>query len=87
MLKETALSTPGILKDPSSEVMTVSYDDFQITYVVKFFIPDVKELIDTRNQFMTRIWYVARRHGLNIPFPIRNTFIIIRFQGPIPVEL
>ena len=27
-----------------------------------------------RDEFVTRIWYAAERHGLNIPFPIRTLY-------------
>lgn len=72
VLKSTALATQGILTDPEPQILTISYDDFAITYEVKFFIEDYKDLEDIRDRFMTRVWYAAQRKNLTIPFPTRT---------------
>jgi hypothetical protein len=79
VLKATALETQGILSNPTPQIFTISYDDFAITYEVKFFIEDYGELEDIRDRFVTRIWYAAQRNNLNIPFPIRTLY---HFHGP-----
>ncbi len=79
VLSATALETPGILTVPPPEIFTISYDDFAITYEVKFFIEDYGQLEDIRDRFVTRIWYAAQRNNLNIPFPIRTLY---HFHGP-----
>lgn len=79
VLLTTALETQGILQEPEPQVFTVSYDDFAITYEVKFFIEDYSDIESIRDRFMSRIWYGAQRNGLNIPFPIRTLY---HFHGP-----
>lgn len=79
VLKSTALATGGILVDPEPQILTISYDDFAITYEVKFFIEDYKDLEDIRDRFMTRVWYAAQRQNLTIPFPIQTLY---HFDGP-----
>lgn len=79
VLCATALETQGILTKPLPQVFTISYDDFAITYEVKFFIEDYGELEEIRDRFVTRIWYAAQRNHLNIPFPIRTLY---HFHGP-----
>jgi len=79
VLKTTAVATQGILPNPEPEIFTISYDDFAITYEVKFFIDDYKNLEDIRDRFMTRVWYAAQRNKLTIPFPIRTLY---HFHGP-----
>ncbi|MGF1567407.1 MAG: cyclic nucleotide-binding domain-containing protein [Nodosilinea sp.] len=79
VLKSTALETHGILHDPEPKIFTISYDDFAVTYEVKFFISDYGELEDIRDRFMTRVWYAAQRNNLTIPFPIRTVY---HFNGP-----
>ncbi|XGB41869.1 MAG: mechanosensitive ion channel family protein [Nodosilinea sp. LVE1205-7] len=79
VLKSTALETQGILSDPEPQIFTVSYDDFAVTYEVKFFIRDYAELEEIRNRFMTRVWYAAQRNHLTIPFPSRTLY---HFHGP-----
>ncbi|ELR98902.1 mechanosensitive ion channel domain-containing protein [Gloeocapsa sp. PCC 73106] len=74
VLNTTALETEGILINPPPEIFTISYDDFAITYEVKFFIEDYGNLEVIRDRFVTRIWYAAQRNHLNIPFPIRTLY-------------
>ncbi len=35
---------------------------------------DYDKVPQIRDEFVTRIWYAAERHGLNIPFPIRTVY-------------
>jgi len=79
VLKSTALETQGILADPEPKIFTLSYDDFAVTYEVKFFIRDYGELEEIRDRFMTRVWYAAQRNHLTIPFPVRTVY---HFHGP-----
>lgn len=79
VLKSTALATQGILVEPEPQIFTLSYDDFAITYEVKFFIQDYGDLEEIRDRFMTRVWYAAQRNQLSIPFPIRTLY---HFHGP-----
>lgn len=79
VLKTTALETQGILPVPEPQIFTLSYDDFAVTYEVKFFIQDYGELEEIRSRFMTRVWYAAQRNQLSIPFPIRTLY---HFHGP-----
>lgn len=79
VLRTTALETEGIMADPAPQIFTVSYDDFSITYEVKFFIEDYGALEEIRDRFMSRVWYAAQRNSLTIPFPIRTLY---HFHGP-----
>ncbi len=79
VLRTTALETEGILSQPEPQVFTLSYDDFAITYEVKFFIKDYGALEEIRDRFLSRVWYAAQRNHLTIPFPIRTLY---HFHGP-----
>lgn len=79
VLRTTALETEGIVDDPAPQIFTVSYDDFAVTYEVKFFIEDYGDLEEIRDRFMSRVWYAAQRNNLTIPFPIRTLY---HFHGP-----
>lgn len=74
VMKETALDTTGVLKNPAPVVQTISYDDSSIAYKVRLFIDDYGQMPAIRDEFVTRIWYTARRNGLSIPFPIRDIY-------------
>ncbi|MFM7538472.1 MAG: mechanosensitive ion channel protein, partial [Planctomycetota bacterium] len=63
--------TPGVLSDPPPAVRTINYADFSIIYHMGFSVARQEELAATRDRIMTRLWYVARRAGLTIPFPIQ----------------
>lgn len=74
VMKEVALDTKGVLKNPEPIVVTASYDDSSIAYKVKVYIANYDDALAITNDFMTRIWYAARRSGLAIPFPIRDVY-------------
>ena len=74
VMYETAMDTQGVLKHPAPVIQTISYDDFSIAYRVRLFLEDYSEVPRIRDEFVTRIWYAARRNGLSIPFPIRDVF-------------
>lgn len=74
VMREAALDTAGVLKHPEPVVQTISYDDFSIAYRVRLFLEDYSNVPTIRDEFVTRIWYTARRNGLSIPFPIRDVF-------------
>lgn len=74
VMYETAMDTAGVLKHPAPVIQTISYDDFSIAYKVRLFLEDYSEVPRIRDEFVTRIWYAAKRNGLSIPFPIRDVF-------------
>lgn len=74
VMRETALSTTGVLSHPAPVVQTLSYDDSSIGYQVLLFLEDYAQVPAIRDEFTTRIWYAARRNGLSIPFPIRDVY-------------
>jgi small-conductance mechanosensitive channel len=79
VLKNTALTTQGILSQPEPQVLTLDYLDFSINYEVKFFIENYEDVETIRDRFVTKVWYAAQRHQLSIPFPIRTLY---HFHGP-----
>jgi hypothetical protein len=41
---------------------------------VRFFIDDYARQQEINDEFMTRVWYAAKRNGLTIPFPTQTSF-------------
>lgn len=74
VLTEVALATKGVLAKPPPVIQTINYNDSSIDYRVRLFLADYSKVPQIRDEFMTRIWYAAKRHNLNIPFPIRTVF-------------
>lgn len=62
-------TTPGVLADPPPLVRTAEYADFSINYRLIFSVESQADLPATRDEVMTRLWYVIRRENLTIPFP------------------
>ncbi len=74
-LIEAALATPGILHDPAPAVALQSYDEFSVRHEVRYFIAHYDDQPRIRDDFMSRIWYVAKRHG--ITFPTRAHEVVV----------
>lgn len=70
VLLEVAHDTEGIEPDPPPSVRTISYDDFSISYELKYYVRDFTKKGGYRNRLMTRIYYAVRRKGLTMPLPI-----------------
>ena len=63
-------ATPGVLANPPPVVRTSNYGDFSVTYRLVFNLDSEDDVDDVRDTILTRLWYVVRREGLTIPFPI-----------------
>lgn len=79
VLLETVASTEGVLAEPPPQVFVQGYGDSSIDYQIRFAVYDLATLPAITDNFVTRIWYSAKRHGLNIPFPIRTVY---HYNGP-----
>ena len=67
VLIKTCLATPGILHDPEPEVKTNEYQESKVIYEVEFAINDFKDHEEIMDDFMSRVWYNARRNKLVMP--------------------
>jgi small-conductance mechanosensitive channel len=74
LLLELLRNTPGVKTDPEPLVRTFNYADFSIIYRMIFTVEAQETLGETRDRIMTRLWYLARREGLTIPFPIQMEY-------------
>jgi small-conductance mechanosensitive channel/CRP-like cAMP-binding protein len=63
---------PGVLRNPEPEVLAWEYGDSAIRYRVKYWISDYGERERIRDRVTTTLWYVLRRHAMEIPYPIRT---------------
>ena len=71
-LLELALATDGVLNKPAPQPLTLSYDDFYITYGLKFFIRDFEDEIALKDLLMSQFFNMAADKQFTIPFPIRD---------------
>lgn len=71
-IMQTLLATPGVLADPEPEVKVDNYADSSVNYEIEYAIDSFGAREEIRDAFMSRVWYTARRAGLEIPFPQIN---------------
>jgi hypothetical protein len=83
LLRQTALEVEGVGIDPPPEVCVVSYGDFAITYEVEFRCRDRDQGQAIRKDFLARLWYMARRNRLTIPYPIQSE---VAYAPPVPSQ-
>ncbi|MBI1865944.1 MAG: cyclic nucleotide-binding domain-containing protein, partial [Nitrospirae bacterium] len=71
-IRETLAGQPYILQDPPAAIRVDSYGDFAVSYEIRALVKDgaVEELV--RDEALTLMWYVFKRHWIRIPFPIRD---------------
>jgi small-conductance mechanosensitive channel len=72
LLIEAVREVPGVLQAPPPEVVISSYGDFSINYELRVFVPDFTTGRDVRDEINVRIWYLAKRCKLTIPYPIQH---------------
>jgi small-conductance mechanosensitive channel len=69
-LLELARETEGVLAEPPPVAATAGYGDFAVNYKLLYRTTE-EDRWAVRNRLLTRLWYVAKRNGFTIPFPIR----------------
>jgi len=71
-LKQAAVTVPEVSRNPFPEVYIKSYEDFGISYVLKFWITDFSKKYYVLGEVGRIIWYKFRRKGIQIPFPLSD---------------
>lgn len=71
-LLEAVQETPGVVSEPAPIAMVQKYGDSAIQYLVRYWITEFENLSKIEGAVLANIWYSLRRHGLEIPFPIRT---------------
>jgi small-conductance mechanosensitive channel len=91
-LTRAAALTPGVLEDPPPQVQTSAYQDFSIAYKLIFRVADYAQMSAVRDELMSRIWYVVKRQGLTMPYPVQTHIQVSQAEldaterAPLPVE-
>lgn len=68
-LTELMLQTEGVLEKPRPIAATLSYGDFGIKYRLIYQTTEENRW-PVKNELVTRIWYMAKRHGFTMPYPV-----------------
>lgn len=72
VLMATALSTPDILHEPKPTVRVIDHYDVNLRYSVRFWSPQSISPLEARDQFLSRLWYVAKRYNFECALPTRR---------------
>lgn len=85
LLIGAALEIPAVLNTPPPDVVVVSYGDFAINYMVQVFAPDYSTGAVIKDEINRRIWYLAKRHGLTMPYPMQQEVPYVS-TAPTPLQ-
>ncbi len=71
-LIEAAKDVPEVLDAPQPEAYAVEYDDFGITYTLKFWIRHYARKNPIKGEVGRLIWYKFKRRNIEIPVPVSD---------------
>jgi small-conductance mechanosensitive channel/CRP-like cAMP-binding protein len=71
-LLEAAKDVPEVLDSPSPEAYVLSYDDFGISYLLKFWIKHFARKNPIKTEVGRLIWYKFKRRNIEIPIPVSD---------------
>jgi len=72
LLTLAASTVPGVIQIPPPRAYLKNFGDSSISYELKFSIEDESRFSEIHDGIRTNIWYLAKRQGLVMPFPIRT---------------
>lgn len=75
-LLEVATGTAEALSDPKPVVRIFAYEDHAIVYRVSVWTADYKGIVRVRGEFLSNLWYVFERRGIQIPARFNTRFDI-----------
>lgn len=75
VIVEVLREVPDVVSMPAPCAELDEYGDSAIKYRVRFWMRDYSRQEGVRDAIMTNLWYALQRHGIAIPFPIRDVFM------------
>jgi small-conductance mechanosensitive channel/CRP-like cAMP-binding protein len=71
-LLEAAQGVEGVEAKPAPTARVLKYGDSSIEYRLRYWIFDFEQSSKIEGRILASIWYAFKRHGIEIPFPIRT---------------
>ncbi|HZY32112.1 MAG TPA: mechanosensitive ion channel family protein [Candidatus Methylomirabilis sp.] len=71
-LMEAVEGADGVVSKPTPTAKVLKYGDSSIEYQVRYWITEFENLSKIEGVVLSNIWYAFKRHGIEIPFPIRT---------------
>jgi len=75
LVRETVRTMPDVAPERTPVVRINSFSDSQVMYEVLYWVKDYMLTSDMDTKIRERIWYIYRRAGIDIPFPIRHVLV------------
>jgi small-conductance mechanosensitive channel/CRP-like cAMP-binding protein len=75
VLSGLAEQVQGMPRLPAPSIRIIGYHDFSITYEVRYPFASYDDYRRYEGELYRLIWYHFRRHGIEIPFPVRNVYV------------
>ncbi len=72
LLIEAAKEAPDVLANPAPTSYILNYDEFGLSYVLKFWITDYGRKPDIAGEVARLVWHKLRRRGVEIPVPLES---------------
>jgi len=69
-LEAAARDLPGIASYPEPIAYVKSFDDFAISYELRFWLEDYAKFLDLDSQIHERVWYRLDRENIRIAYPV-----------------
>jgi small-conductance mechanosensitive channel/CRP-like cAMP-binding protein len=76
LLITAARGAPGVLGEPAPDSFPVDFGQSGVLYAVRFWVDEFVRVPEIEGEVRARIWYAARRAGLEIPYPTHNLHIL-----------
>ncbi|HEX9286763.1 MAG TPA: mechanosensitive ion channel family protein [Thermoanaerobaculia bacterium] len=73
-LEAAARDLPGIASYPEPIAYVKSFDDFAISYELRFWLEDYAKFLDLDSQIHERVWYRLDRENIRIAYPVIRQF-------------
>lgn len=75
VLRSLLSQVEGLPAQPEPRVRMLAYGESSITYEVRYPFAGYEDYRRVEGEILRLIWYHFRRHGIEIPFPIRNVYL------------
>lgn len=72
LLVQAARETGDVLREPAPTAYILSYDEFGLTYAVKFWIGEPARRFAISGEVGRLVWHKLQRRGIDIPVPVES---------------
>ncbi len=74
-LLEAVQEAADVVSNPAPTARVARYADSAMEYRVRYWITEFENLSAIEGEVLANIWYAFKRHGIEIPFPIRTVHL------------